>query len=181
MLRGGCVARAVREFYSDLKDLKLGKKCLNQVEADKDAAAASPNKPKYCQAGGERKLTIPDVRQVLFEWFIDIRGALKVRLPRKMFTTQCKFFNEHWLAQQPEEVPEDKKITFSNRWIHNWTREYGVSLRHPNKSFQIIQADREERILEYLKNIWTVRKYFIENFGVEPPVLNVDQMPLHRN
>ena len=59
--------------------------------------------------------------------------------------------------------------------------EHVVSLRHPNKRFQIMQADREERIFEYLKNIWTVRKYFIENFGVDPPVLNGDQMPLHRN
>ena len=44
-----------------------------------------------------------------------------------------------------------------------------------------MQADREESIFEHLKNIWTVRKYFIENFGVDPPVLNGDQMPLHRN
>ena len=98
-----------------------------------------------------------------------------------MFTTQCKFFYEQWLAQQLDEAPEDEKITFSNRWIHNWMSEYGVSLRHPNKRFQIMQADREERIFEYMKNIWTVRKYFIENFGVDSPVLNGDQMPLRRN
>ena len=190
--RGGYVARAVREFYSDLKDvkhdnptltkaLKLGKRCLNQVEADEDAVTAPPSKSKYRQTGGGQKLTIPDVRQVLFEWFVDIRGTLKARLPRKMFTTQCKFFYKQWLTQQPDEVPENEKITFSNRWIHNWMSELGVSLRHPNKSFQIMQPDREERIFEYLKNIWTVRKYFIKNFGVDPSVLNGDQMPLHRN
>ena len=59
--------------------------------------------------------------------------------------------------------------------------EHGVSLRHPNKRFQRMQADREERVFELLKNIWTVRKYFIENFGVDIPVLNGDQIPLHRN
>ena len=57
--------------------------------------------------------------------------------------------------------------------------EYGVSLS--NKRFQIKQADREERITEYLKNIWTVRKFFVDNFGVDPPIINGDQMPLHRN
>ena len=122
---GGYVARAVREFYSDLKDvkhdnptlttaLKLGRRCLNQVEADDDAVTAPPSKSMYLQAGGGRKLTIPDVRQVLFE-FVDIRGTLKARLPRKTFTTQFKFFYEQWLAQQPDELPEDEKITFSNR------------------------------------------------------------------
>ena len=45
-------------------------------------------------------------------------------------------------------------------------QEYYVSLRKPNKRFQIKQADREERIFEYLlRNIWTLRKFFIDNFG----------------
>ena len=70
-----------------------------------------------------------------------------------MFTTQVPLFYEQWLTQQPDEVPEGEKITFSNRWMHNWMSEHGVSLRHPNKHFQIMQADREERIFEYLKNI----------------------------
>ena len=59
--------------------------------------------------------------------------------------------------------------------------EYGVSLRHPNKRFQINQTDREERVADYLKNIWTVRKFFLDNYGVDPPIINGDQMPLHRN
>ena len=98
-----------------------------------------------------------------------------------MFKTQCQVFYDKWLTQQPEEIPVEKRIVFSNRWIKNWMREYGVSLRHPNKRFQIKQADREERVFEYLKNIWTVRKFFLDNFGVDPPVINGDQMPLHRN
>ena len=82
--------------------------------------------------------------------------------------------------QQEKEVPEEKKIVFSNKWIRGWMQEY-VSLRKPNKRFKIKQADREERIFKYLKNIWTVRKFFIDNFGVDPPILNGDQMSPHRN
>ena len=41
--------------------------------------------------------------------------------------------------------------------------------------------DRIIRIKDYLKNIWTVRKYFIDKYGVDPPVISGDQMPLHRN
>ena len=98
-----------------------------------------------------------------------------------MFKVQCKVFYEQWLSQQEKEVPEEKKIVFSNKWIRGWMQEYNVSLRKPNKRFQIKQADREERIFEYLKNIWTVRKFFIDNFGVDPPIINEDQMPLHRH
>ena len=56
-------------------------------------------------------------------------------------------------------------------------KEYGASLRHPNKCFQIKQANREERVFEYLKNFWTVRKFFIDNFEFDPPIINGDQMP----
>ena len=111
----------------------------------------------------------------------DVRGTLKARFPRKMFKAQCKILYDQWLAQQPSEIPHDKKIVFSNRWIKNWMKEYGVSLHHPNKHFQIKQSDREERVYEYLKNVWTVRKFFIDNYGVDPPIINGDQMSLHRN
>ena len=58
---------------------------------------------------------------------------------------------------------------------------YGLSLHHPNKRFQIKQSEREEGVYEYLKNVWTVRKFFIDNYGVDLPIINGDQMPLHRN
>ena len=32
-----------------------------------------------------------------------------------------------------------------------------------------------------LKNIGTIRKYFIDKYKVDRPVINGDQMPLHRN
>ena len=60
-------------------------------------------------------------------------------------------------------------------------KEYEVSSRHPNKRFQIKQSDREEGIYEYLKNVWTVRKFLLTITGLTPPTINGDQMPLHRN
>ena len=59
-------------------------------------------------------------------------------------------------------------------------KEYNVSLRKPNKKYAI-KKDRIIRIKDYLKNICTVRKYFIDKYGVDPPAINGDQMPLHRN
>ena len=60
-------------------------------------------------------------------------------------------------------------------------REYGVSLKHPNKRYQISNADRTERIEEFLMNIWRIRKYYLDKFNVVIPIINGDQMPLHRN
>ena len=60
-------------------------------------------------------------------------------------------------------------------------KKYNVSLRKPNKKYAIKKEDRIIRIKNYLKNIWTVRKNFIDKYGVDPTVINGDQMPLHRN
>ena len=60
-------------------------------------------------------------------------------------------------------------------------QEYNVSLKKPNKRFQIKQEDRKEHIYECIKSVWTVRNFFIDNFSVDPLIINGDQMPLHRN
>ena len=93
------MARAVRKFYSDLKDvkhnnsdlsnaLKLGKRCLDRLEANDFTEA--PTKVKSRQAGGGRKKSVPEFREVMYDWLIDIRSSLKARLPKSMFKAQCK-------------------------------------------------------------------------------------------
>lgn len=187
----GFLARAVREFYPDLKKLKhddpqfakalkFGKRCLDYVLKTENDVAEPASKKKYRQPGGGRKVVAPPVREALYDWFLDVRGSLKARLPRSLFKAQAKFLYDHWLEQQPDEIKQ-LELVFSNKWIKGWMTEFNVSLRNPNKRYQIKQEDRKERISEYIKNIWRVRKFFINNFGVDPPIINGDQMPLHRN
>ena len=98
-----------------------------------------------------------------------------------MFVAQCRNFYQSWLDQQDPPIPEEKQVKFSKNWIKGWMAEYGASLKAPNKHFKIKQEDRVERIKEYIMNIWRVRKFFLDRYGVDPPIINGDQMPLHRN
>ena len=98
-----------------------------------------------------------------------------------MFRSKCHQVYDEWLKQQPEPVPEQDQLNISKHWIQNWMKEYNVSPRKPNKKYAIKKEDRIIRIKDYLKNIWTVRKYFIDKYGVDPPVINGDHMTLHRN
>jgi hypothetical protein len=191
------LAKAVQEFYSDLnsvknsnpsyptlqkleKALRLAERSYVLVKNEEEHGEEVLNK-RFTQAGGGRKNVVPEIRSAIFEWFIDIRGSLKGRLPLSLFKAQCEMVYENYVKQQEITIPEENRLVFSNKWIQGWMEEYGVSLRKPNKRFQIKNTDRLERISDYLKNIWTVRKFFIDNFGVDPPVINGDQMPLHRN
>ena len=101
----------------------------------------------------------------MFEWFINVRGVLKGRLPIKMFQSKCQQVYDEWLKQQPEPVPEQDQLKFSKYWIQDWMKEYNVSLRKPNEKYAIKKEDRIIRIKDYFKNIWTVRKYFIDKYG----------------
>ena len=85
------------------------------------------------------------------------------------------------MKQQSEPIPVDQQLKFSDPWLKSWCQEYGVSLKMPNKRFSITFEDRVQRIQEYLTNVLRVRIYFFKKFGVEIPIINGDQMPLHRN
>ena len=60
-------------------------------------------------------------------------------------------------------------------------KEYNVSLRKPNTRYALKKEDQVVRVQDYLKKVWMVSKYFLDTYGIGPPIINGDQMPLHRN
>ena len=48
----------------------------------------------FRQAGGGGKKYLPEVREAMYDWFMDICFGLKARLPKSMFKAQCKIFYE---------------------------------------------------------------------------------------
>ena len=74
--RDGFIAKAVCEYYDDLKEvkadvrklvnaLKLGKRCLALVDQPESEFSAPATKSKYRQPGGGRKVAVPDVWEAL--------------------------------------------------------------------------------------------------------------------
>ena len=100
-------------------------------------------------------------------------------MPKRLFKLKEKELYAEWLIHNPAE-PENQR-RFGSQWIKEWEDEYGVSLRKPNKRFSIKKEDLVTRIEDYLQNVWTVQNFFIKKYGIDPPVINGDQMPLHRN
>ena len=60
-------------------------------------------------------------------------------------------------------------------------KENNVNLRKPIKRYTLKKEDRVVRLQDYLENIWMVKKYFYDTYGIQPPIINGDQMSLHRN
>ena len=104
------------------KALKFGKRCCDRAGDDVEIASP-PTKTKFRQPGGGRKTVAPEVREALYDWFIDTRGSLKARLPRSLFKAQAKFFYDDWLSQQPDKAKQQPELVFSNKWIKGWMSE----------------------------------------------------------
>ena len=90
----GYLTKAVRSFYlklsnakSDSQELKkackLAKRCYEKLERGDFEDGTSSKKFRF--SGGGRKSRAPEVRDAIFQWFIDVRTSVKARLPRSLF------------------------------------------------------------------------------------------------
>ena len=96
--------------------------------------------------GAGCKVLLPDIRDTLFQFFIDVRGCLKGRLPKEVFIAKAKSLYKTYKENAPEgeNIPTMK---LSNKWFQKWCSDYGVSMRKPNKRFVISSEKRKGRIL----------------------------------
>ena len=121
---GNFVAKAARKFCSNLSDKpnddpkfrvvhSLATRCLANIDKLSDPSISQPKKVRAAGAG--RKLKAPEVRQELFVWFVDIREALKGRLPKRLFKMKAKEIYAKWLEQNETSVEEQLK--FGDEWV----------------------------------------------------------------
>ena len=90
------------------------------------------NKFRVVEAGAPRKCS--SVRKEFIDFFIDIRSSLKARLPKKIFLAKAESLYRDYCEWKREGV-EPEKLSFSNRWLKDWCKEYQISIKKPNKSF----------------------------------------------
>ena len=184
----GYITKSVRSFCSDLAEVyndnplfvravKLASHSCNDLDNLRDPSSYQPKKVRA--TGAERKTKAQKVRQALFVWFVDVRETLKGRLPRCLFKLKVNQLDDEWLEQNS--VPENERLTFSNCWIQGWDNEYGITLTKPNKRYSIKKKDLIKRLHDYFKNIWHLRQFFTEKYGIDLPIINGDQIPLYRN
>ena len=49
------------------------------------------------------------------------------------------------------------RLKFSKQWVKKWEQEYGISLRKPYRKYSTEKKNLEERLQDYLKNVWLVK------------------------
>ena len=130
-------------------------------------------------AGPKKKAL--EVRYALFNYFIDIRYSLKGRLPQHILLSKAKQLYEEYCVLKAEAGKKPQKLKITRKWLQKWCKDYRISLKHPNKQFSITQEVRKRRIIQFLKNVWTVRYWWKAKYKADPQILSSDQIPLHQN
>ena len=66
-------------------------------------------------------------------------------------------------------------------WFARWRREYGLSLRKPNRKYKVSKRLLASRFETMILNVARVRAAAQELLGYDPHILNWDQSPFHHN
>ena len=121
----GYLAKVARSFYVNLKDdlsnsqeeknaFNVAKRCYEKLENGDFEDGVS--RKTFRSLGDGQKARAVEVRDELFQWFIDVRTSLNARLPKALFPLQANKIYEDWLQQHPD-TPEEEQLQFSNQWI----------------------------------------------------------------
>ncbi|MCP4244982.1 MAG: hypothetical protein GY772_30955, partial [bacterium] len=105
-----------------------------------------------------RPFKSPGLRQLLFEWFCSIRGAVKTRIPLAALAAQARLLREEYLATALRQRQEVAVPRVTPMWLLRWRREFGVSLRTPNRRWKVSRAVCLERCRITWLNLVRVRQ-----------------------
>ena len=67
-----------------------------------------------------------DLRNELFEYFIDFRSSLKARLPKNIFLAKAMSLYIEYCKLQRKQGQEPPKLKFSNCWLKDLCKEYQI-------------------------------------------------------
>jgi len=108
----------------------------------------------------------PVLSELVFQWFVDIRGSIKGRLPTR--TVLCKarqiaieYFKSSLRMGEVPRLPRIDKM-----WIWRWKRQHGVSFRKPNRRYKVSMQGLRIRLRIFWLNNIKVR-YFSQRLSEE--------------
>ena len=141
--KGGYISKAIRLYYSDLESMPskdpVYRKAVNYAlrcfvkfgdsQSEVEGSINQDSLKRQRAKGAGRKKQAPGFRDALYEQLIRSSCGLIGGLPRRTVLDTAKTMYQGWLKNQPEEIPLDRQLKFSNKWVLEWMKEYQVATR----------------------------------------------------
>ena len=125
----------------------------------------------------------PELRELLWDWFVDIRASIKGILSPKMAMCKAKEILEQILQQQRAHGAYSAMPQITRQWLLRWKRDFGVSLRKPNARYKCSLQTLVLRLLHMWMNNIRVRYFATIMLGKDlaDQIFGIDEKPLHFN
>ena len=130
-----------------------------------------------------RPFKSPEVRDMLWEWFVDIRASVACIITPKMLMYKAKEFCERVL-QVHRRLGSYAALPCINRmWTLRWKRDFGVNLRKPNARYKCSREALKHRLKCMWLNMFRVRHLAVRTLGKDlaDQIYGIDEKPLHFN
>ena len=138
------------------------------------------------------------LRQELYEWWAGTRFSVDwdairrgvdhtkvhkriARYTASMLKAQAEHFVAMYCAEQLKRGAKPKVPRLRSDWFADWRREYGLSMRLPNRKYKAPKWLVGQRLEVGWLNMARVRQACHEILGYDPEVWNFDQSPFYHN
>ena len=145
------------------------------------AARTVPSHLRRRRKGAGPMRKCPQLGEALWDWFVDIRHAVKARIRPGFLRKKAEALATSLVRHMRARGVYDPMPRITRQWLVRWRRHYGVSLVLPGKRFKLSRA----RLAKRLKIMWMgnlrVRLLALATLKRELIAWGIDQKPLYMN
>jgi len=148
------------------------------------AKARTPDSHLRRRRGGQgRKYKCPILRELLYDWFVDMRASVAGILSPHFVMKKAKAMGATALQHMRDTGVYGPLPKINKGWLLRWKRDYGVVFRRPNMRFKCSKRLLTQRLRAMWVNNVKVRRLFHHFCGHEASDLiwGIDEKPLHMN
>ena len=159
-------------------------------------AVAFAARKRRAGAQGQPSLC-PLIREQLFEWWQGMRYSIDwkgleamnrirgrkclTRFPRSVLKAKTMELMAAYCAECLLHGLTVKMFKLSSQWFKCWEREYGLTMRMPNRKYKVPKYVLEERMRLWWITLFRIRALCVAVNGYDPEMENWDQSPFHNN
>ena len=125
----------------------------------------------------------PELREALFDWFVDIRASLACALTPRFVLYKAKELAANMLASMRQCGVYTPLPKLTPRWLLRWRHSVGISLRKPNSRVKASRQCLEQRLKAMWCNLFRIRRlaqWFLQR-DLADSIYGIDEKPLHFN
>ena len=130
-----------------------------------------------------RKFKCPAVRELLYDWFVDLRASVAGILTPHFVISKAKQLAATALEHMRTTGDYGPLPKINKGWLLRWKRDYGVVFRRPNMRYKCSKKLLTQRLRAMWVNNVKVRRLMHHFCGHEASdrIWGIDEKPVHMN